>query len=108
MTPKIHSGRTKVLDGKIQVVMHARMSSVSGNKFGPSSEVLLKTTWKLNLPMAVTKEFIKMNEDMLQDDLMTMMIQKEYAKYFDIPEEQWNFENIGTKLHEAHTLCAIN
>ena len=59
-----------------------------------------------NIPLS--KEFIKMNEDMLQDDLMNMTIQKEYAKYFDIPEENWNFENIGNKLHEAHTLCAVN
>ena len=59
-----------------------------------------------NIPLS--KEFIKMNEDMLKDNLMTMTIQKEYAKYFDIPEESWNFVNFGKKLHEAHTLCAIN
>ena len=59
-----------------------------------------------NIPLS--KEFIKMNEDMLKDNLMTMTIQKEYAKYFDSPEESWNFVNFGKKLHEAHTLCAIN
>ena len=59
-----------------------------------------------NIPLS--KEFIKMNEDMLEDNLMKMTIQKVYAKYFDIPEEQWNFENIDNKLHEAHTLCSIN
>ena len=32
---------------------------------------------------------------MLKDNLMTMTIQKEYAKYFDIPEESWNFVNFG-------------
>ncbi len=59
-----------------------------------------------NIPLS--KEFIKMNEDMLKYNLMTMTIQEEYAKYFDIPEESWNFVNFGEKLHEAHTLCAIN
>ena len=49
-----------------------------------------------------------MNEDMLQDNLMTMTIQKEYAKYFDIPEENWNFENFGDKMHEAHNTCIAN
>ncbi len=42
---------------------------------------------------------------MLQDNLMTMTIQKEYAKYFDIPEENWDFMHIKEKLYETHNLC---
>tara|TARA_B100000886_G_scaffold311741_1_gene247254 strand:+ start:332 stop:481 length:150 start_codon:yes stop_codon:yes gene_type:complete len=49
-----------------------------------------------------------MNEDMLQDDLMTMTIQKEYAKYFDIPEEKWNFKFIEDKLYEAQNVCVAS
>ena len=59
-----------------------------------------------NIPLS--KDFIKMNQDMLQDNLMTMTIQKDYAKYFDIPEENWNFENFGDKMHEAHNTCITN
>ena len=59
-----------------------------------------------NIPLS--KEFIKMNQDMLKGNLMTMTIQKEYAKYFDIPKESWSFENFQDKIHEAHTLCAIS
>ena len=59
-----------------------------------------------NIPLS--KDFIQMNEDMLQDNLMTMTIQKEYAKYFDIPEENWSFENFGDKMHEAHNTCIAN
>ena len=59
-----------------------------------------------NIPLS--KEFIKMNEAMLEDNLMNMTIKKEYAKYFDIPEESWSFENFQDKIHEAHTLCAIS
>ena len=59
-----------------------------------------------NIPLS--NEFIKMNEDMLEDNLMTMSIQTKYAKYFDIPQENWNFENFQDKIHKAHTLCAIS
>ena len=59
-----------------------------------------------NIPLS--KDFIQMNEDMLQDNLMTMTIQKEYAKYFDIPEENWSFKNFGDKMHEAHNTCIAN
>ena len=59
-----------------------------------------------NIPLS--KDFIQMNEDMIKDNLMTMKIQKDYAKYFDIPEENWNFDNFRDKMHEAHTLCAID
>ena len=59
-----------------------------------------------NIPLS--KEFIKMNQDMLKGNLMTMTIQKDYAKYFDIPEESWSFENFGKKMYEAHNTCITN
>ena len=58
--------------------------------------------------ITLSNEFIQMNEDMLQDNLMTMTIQKDYAKYFDIPEENWSFENFGDKIYEAHNTCIAN
>ena len=36
---------------------------------------------------------------------MMMEIPEPHAQYFDIPMEHWDFTNIETKLHEAHSHC---
>ncbi len=56
----------------------------------------------------LSEGFIAYNEQMLQDNFMMMEIPEPHAKYFDIPNEHWDFTNIGPKLYEAQNLCAVS
>ncbi len=58
--------------------------------------------------LPLSEAFIEYNEQILQDNLMIIKIPEPHAQYFDIPEENWDFTNIGPKLYEAHNTCIAN
>ena len=54
----------------------------------------------------LSKYFIDVTEDMLEDNFMNMQITgEENLQYFDIPNEKWDFTNIKNYLNQAHSLC---
>ena len=54
----------------------------------------------------LSKYFIDVTEDMLEDNFMNMQITgEENLQYFDIPNERWDFTNIKNHLNQAHSLC---
>ena len=49
--------------------------------------------------------FISQTENMLQDNQMIMKVVGDHAKYFDIPQEIWDFTDIKNHLNQAHSVC---
>ena len=56
----------------------------------------------------LSKEFISLTEDMLQDNMMHMEFTGDHIRYFDIPQEKWNFKEIEKNLHKSHNLCILS
>ena len=56
----------------------------------------------------LSKEFISLTEDMLQDNMMHMEFTGDHIQYFDIPQEKWNFKEIEKNLHKSHNLCILS
>ena len=55
--------------------------------------------------LPLSEGFIEYNEHILQDNLMIIKIPEPHSQYFDIPQENWDFTDIRSKLYEAHNTC---
>ena len=55
--------------------------------------------------LALSENFLKINDDMLKNNMMNMNINKYYSDYFDIPMERWDFTNFRENIYTAHNLC---
>ena len=53
----------------------------------------------------LSENFVKINEDMLKNNFMNMVINKNYSDYFDIPTESWDFTNFRKNIYAANNLC---